>query len=140
MQQVCSRDVNWMASTTETNIPLNLKNKVIDLWNLQAREFTIAMLKEEMSRTVSQAFSELLKVCDYVCANQQLIDGTVCLAKQLLVKKTAVLTLYLQKFHGYVDQQPPIADNLLEACLEQAHSAYQSLKAITEVSSCCQQR
>ena len=91
------------------------------------------MLKEEMSRTVSQAFSELLKVSDYVCGNQQLNDGSVCLAKQQLVKKTAVLMLYLRKFHGYVDQQPvpPVADRLLEACLEQAHSASMDLQ-ITE--------
>ena len=134
IQQVCSRDVSWMASTTETNIPLALKNKVIDLWNLRARaREEVEMLKKEMSRTVSQAYSELLKVNDYVCGNQQLNDGTVCLAKQLLVKKTAVLLLYLRKFHGYVDQQhvPPVADDLLEACLEQAHSAGMDLQ-ITE--------
>ena len=57
----------------------------------------------------------------------------MCLAKQLLVKKTAVLLLYLRKFHGYVDQQhvPTVADDLLEACLEQAHSAGMDLQ-ITE--------
>lgn len=38
IQQVCSRDVSWMASATETNTPLALKNKVIDLWNLRASE------------------------------------------------------------------------------------------------------